>query len=95
MTATVGLGTSTVGAATFSGRSTATQQIVEQIGTAESVSLSIARTGTGRVYYTARLNYLAPEPRAIDRGFRVQRQYELFVPNGRAPPRPRSSTPAI
>ena len=42
-----------------------------------AADLSISRTGTGRVYYTARVQSLVPEPpEAVDRGFRVERRYE-------------------
>jgi uncharacterized protein YfaS (alpha-2-macroglobulin family) len=45
--------------------------------------MTIARTGTGRVYYTTRLQYLAPEPpEPSDRGFRVDRTFTLFAPDG-------------
>jgi uncharacterized protein YfaS (alpha-2-macroglobulin family) len=93
MTATVSLDATTVGQATFNGRSTAARPIdvsmanlVAHVGSAESARLSIARKGTGRLYYTARLQYLAPEPHeALERGFRVERSYELFMANERRP----------
>jgi uncharacterized protein YfaS (alpha-2-macroglobulin family) len=93
MTTAVRVGVATVGTATFNGRSTAAQQVqmsmpdlLEQVAAATSPTLSIARTGTGRVYYTARVQYFAPEPAdAIDRGFRVERRYERYVKDGASP----------
>jgi len=39
--------------------------------------LVVARTGTGRLYYTARLQYLTPQADvSVDRGMRIERRYE-------------------
>ena len=93
MTTTVTLGSATVGTASFNGRATAAQQVqmpmadlLKQVATAASPALSISRTGTGRVYYTARLQSYAPEaPEAVDRGFQVERRYEPYVKDGSRP----------
>ena len=91
MTTTVAVGSATVGTATFDGRSTTAQQVQMPMpdlltaGHRDRVApaLSISRTGTGRVYYTARLQSFAPEaPEAVDRGFRVERRYERYVKDG-------------
>lgn len=93
MTAAVAVGSKAVGQAAFDGRSTAARQIdvpmvdlLEQIGADKSTALSIARTGTGRLHYTARVQYLAPEPRdAVDRGFGVERRYERYAADAIGP----------
>jgi uncharacterized protein YfaS (alpha-2-macroglobulin family) len=93
MTATVKLGSSAVGSVPFAGRTTNTQEFqVPMSDLAKTIAgatrdLEIARTGTGRVYYTSRLQYLAPEPPdPVDRGFHVDRKFELFVPGGVSSP---------
>jgi hypothetical protein len=93
MTATVKLGSSAVGTAAFSGRSTTSQGFeVPMADLSKTIAgatrdLEIARTGTGRVYYTSRLQYLAPEPPdPVDRGFHVDRKFALFVPGGAISP---------
>jgi uncharacterized protein YfaS (alpha-2-macroglobulin family) len=93
MTASVRVGSSTAGAATFAGRSTVAQRVdvpmrdlVRQVTSATAPALTIAKTGTGRVHYTARVQYLAPEPpEAVDRGVRVERRYAPFVPDAERP----------
>ena len=90
MTATVTVGSATVGTATFDGRSTTAQQLqmpmpdlLTQVTATATPTLSISRTGTGRVYYTARLQSFAPEPpEAVDRGFHVERRYERYETDG-------------
>ena len=64
MTATVALAGATIGSARFAGRSTTAQQVriempdlVARVTGAVTRDLAISRTGTGRVYYTARLQY--------------------------------------
>jgi len=84
MTATVALGGTSIGTATFNGRSTAVEQVrlampdlLRRIAAGSARDLTVSRAGTGRVYYTARLQYLAPEsPDPVDRGMRIERQYE-------------------
>ena len=93
MTTTVSVGVRTIGTAAFNGRSTTAQQVVmampalaAALASTTAPTLSISRTGTGRVYYTARMQSLAPEPpEAVDRGFRVERRYEPYVKDGAAP----------
>ena len=89
MTTTVKLGTTTVGTASFAGRSTTTHEfripmteLAKTIAGATS-DLEVARTGTGRVYYSTRLRYLAPEPPdPLDRGIHIDRKFAPFVPGG-------------
>jgi hypothetical protein len=89
MTATVSLGTGTLGAATFRGRSPASQDVrlampdlLRQIPAGVERDLAVSRTGTGRVYYSTRLQFApADPPPAADQGIRVERQYERFVEN--------------
>jgi uncharacterized protein YfaS (alpha-2-macroglobulin family) len=96
MTTTVSIGSAPVGTAAFNGRSTTAQRVeismpalvkaLTSATPAAPATLSIARTGTGRVYYTARMQSLAPEPpEAVDRGFRVERRYEPYVKDGTGP----------
>ena len=93
MTASVALGTRTVGSATLKGRSTLSQSVkvtmndvVRDMGGAPSKDLVISREGTGRVFYTSRLQYLAPEPPTmIDRGMRVERRYQKVGADGPTP----------
>ncbi len=89
MTAAVTLGGRTLGQATFAGRTTTAQQVrlemsdlVKQVAGATVQDLVVSRTGTGRVYYTARLQYAPtspPEP--VDRGIRVERRYQRYSPD--------------
>ena len=89
MTATVAVGSAVVGSAAFNGRSAEGRQLrvsmpdlLQQIAAAPSPALSISRAGTGRLYYTARIQYAAPEPPdAADRGFLVERRYERYDPD--------------
>jgi len=94
LTATVTMAGAEVGSATFDGRSTASQQVhlsmpellkVTAASDTGSRELSVSRTGTGRVYYTARLETIGPEsPDAVDRGFHVARRYERQLLDGRS-----------
>jgi uncharacterized protein YfaS (alpha-2-macroglobulin family) len=83
MTASVRVGDTRGGGGAFSGRSSVAQRVdvpmadlVRQIASAAAPSLTIARDGTGKLFYTARLRTFAPEsPEAVDRGFQVARRY--------------------
>ena len=93
MTATVKLGASPVGTASFIGRTTTSQEFrmpmaeLAKTVVSDTRDLEVARTGAGRVYYTSRLQYLAPEPpNAVDRGFHVDRTFAVFAPNGPTSP---------
>jgi uncharacterized protein YfaS (alpha-2-macroglobulin family) len=82
--AEVGVAGRVVGTATFAGRSTTAEQfriampdLVRQVGAAPTPELTVSRTGTGRLYYTARMQYLVPEPPApVTRGIRLDRRFE-------------------
>jgi len=57
--------------------------LLAQVTTGSSPSLSISREGTGRLYYTARVQYSAPEAaESVDRGIHVERRYERYVKEG-------------
>jgi alpha-2-macroglobulin len=93
MTTTVKLGTTAVGTASFAGRSTTTHEFkIPMTELAKTIAgttrdLEVARTGTGRVYYSTRLRYLAPEPPdPLDRGIHIDRKFALFVPGGDSSP---------
>jgi uncharacterized protein YfaS (alpha-2-macroglobulin family) len=93
MTTTVKIGAATVGTARFNGRSMTAQEVrlsmadlLRHLG-GGTPALTINREGTGRAYYTARVQYFAPQrPEPVDRGFRVDRRYERYVPDGTGPP---------
>jgi uncharacterized protein YfaS (alpha-2-macroglobulin family) len=84
MRASVAIGTGQIGAATFQGRSTKAQtfdlpmaDLVQAVAGATGRDLTVTRDGKGRVFYTTRMQYLAPEPPTpVDRGIRVERRYE-------------------
>jgi uncharacterized protein YfaS (alpha-2-macroglobulin family) len=90
--ATAKLGSSIVGTSSFEGRTTTSHEfripmteLSKTIGATRD--LEVARTGTGRVYYTTRLQYLAPElPDAVDRGFHVDRKFALFASGSASSP---------
>jgi uncharacterized protein YfaS (alpha-2-macroglobulin family) len=94
MSATVAIGSRAAGTATFRGRSSAAHDVhlampdlLRQIPAGAERELAVSREGTGRLYYTARLEYaLAEPPPAIDLGMRIERQYERFVEDGQSTP---------
>lgn len=95
MTASASIGSAVIGTATFKGRSTTTQAvrvsmqdlIARLSSTTPTPSLELSRTGTGRLYYTARLSTAPPEAEpAVDHGFTVDRHYEKFVDGAGASP---------
>jgi uncharacterized protein YfaS (alpha-2-macroglobulin family) len=93
MTATVAIGSSPVGTATFRGRSSAAQDVriampdlLRQVPAGAERDLALSRAGTGRLFYTTRLQFaLADPPAAFDQGMRLERRYEKFVENGVSP----------
>ena len=93
MTATVTVGSVTLGTASFNGRSSTAQQmdmpmpvLLKELGAKTPSTLSISRTGTGRLYYTARLQSFAPEPaEPVDRGLHVERRYAPYVKDSAGP----------
>jgi len=93
MTATVALGGQPVGTARFRGRSSAAQSVrlampdlLRRVAAGAGEDLAISRAGAGRLYYTARLQYVpgAPPP-PTDQGIRLERRYERVVENGSSP----------
>jgi uncharacterized protein YfaS (alpha-2-macroglobulin family) len=94
MQAQVALAGRSLGNATFTGRTTTAQEfrvampdLVQQVSAAATRDLVVARQGTGRLFYTARMQYLVPEsPDAVDRGMRLERRYEKFNPDGPGEP---------
>jgi uncharacterized protein YfaS (alpha-2-macroglobulin family) len=60
--------------------------VLRAVSSGSPTNLSLARTGTGRLYASARLTFapLSPPP-ARDQGLRVERRYERFVENGTGP----------
>jgi uncharacterized protein YfaS (alpha-2-macroglobulin family) len=94
MAATVAVGQQAVGAVQFRDRSTTAQQVrlampdlLRHIPAGDERDLTLSRTGTGRLFYTARLEYALSDPPApADQGIRVERRYEKFVENGTSIP---------
>ncbi len=93
LTATVRLGTRTMGTASFRGRSSEPQQVqlampelLRRVPAGTEGDLSVSRAGTGPLYYTSRLRFIPATPLpADDNGIRIERRYEPFVENGSAP----------
>jgi len=91
MTATVQLGATPVGRASFQGRSTTTAAPIrvamkDLIAATTPTSLTISRTGDGRLYFTTRMQYASKDPQpATDQGMRVERRFEPFVESGASP----------
>lgn len=94
MTAAVTIGGTTIGTAAFEGRSTATQQVhvampdlLKHAAAAPLASLAISRTGSGRLFYTARVQAFTAVPAdASDRGISVARRYAPFAQGTASPP---------
>jgi uncharacterized protein YfaS (alpha-2-macroglobulin family) len=62
-------------------------ELLTQTTSAAGPALTIEREGSGRLYYTARVQTFAPEPpQAEDRGFHVARRFERYVAEGSSPP---------
>ncbi len=93
MTGTVTIGATTVQTARFQGRSStpaevtvAMPDLLQQVAAGAEQSLTVTRAGTGRLYYTARLQFEPAEPPPpSDQGIRVERRYEKFVEDGESP----------
>ena len=93
MTASVAVGSRTVGTAPFRSRSSTPHQVrlampdlVKLAAAGTTEDLTISRTGSGRLYYSARLQYLpSTPPPADDQGMRVERRFERFVEDGSSP----------
>jgi uncharacterized protein YfaS (alpha-2-macroglobulin family) len=93
MSASVAIGSNTVGAATFRGRSSTAQSVrlampdlVRQVAAGTEKELTMTRAGTGHLYYSSRLQFVLTEPLpALDQGMRVERRYERFTESGASP----------
>ena len=95
MTATVTLDGRSLGRAQFAGRTTTAQQVrlampelVKQVAADADVAhdMVVSRTGTGRVFYTARLQYAPTAPPApVERGIRLERRYQRFTQEALGP----------
>jgi hypothetical protein len=93
MSATVTLGGRAVGTAAFRDRSTdarrvtlAMPDLAAAVPRGSEAELVVSRAGTGRLYYTTRLEFTpATPPPPVDQGLRVERQYERFVEGGDGP----------
>ena len=90
MNASVSIAGERVGTATFAGRSTTAEQVriampelLKQVTTSPR-DLQVSRTGTGRLFYTARLQYatLVPQTSVVDRGIRIERRYQKVTADG-------------
>jgi uncharacterized protein YfaS (alpha-2-macroglobulin family) len=84
MTAKVSVGTTTIGTEAFEGRSTAAREmrmampaLSAAVTATSSPSVVIEREGSGRLYYSVRLQTETNEPSIeIDRGLHVARRYQ-------------------
>jgi hypothetical protein len=93
LTATVAIGTRTIGTAPFRGRSSVARQVrlampdlIRQVAAGTEADLTISRTGTGRLYYATRLQYAPGEPPPVsDQGIRIERQYERYLEGSDGP----------
>ena len=93
MTASATIGTTVLGTATFKGRSTTTQavefsmqELISRLSDKPTPDLVLSRTGTGTLYYTARLSAASTTVQpAVDHGLTVERRYEKYVENGTSP----------
>jgi alpha-2-macroglobulin len=78
------LGSRTLATTAFDGRSAATGQVevpMTSLTPGSSAELSVERTGTGRAYYTARLQYQPTGvPAPVTRGLRLTRHYARVTP---------------
>jgi uncharacterized protein YfaS (alpha-2-macroglobulin family) len=56
--------------------------------------LTFAKTGTGRLFYAARLRYAvdAPQQKGLDSGFAITRKYEPTAPGAKEPTGPPATT---
>lgn len=90
MTATVAIASAPVGTKTFRGRSSTAQTVtlampdlIRSVAAGAKAPLSVSRTGTGHVYYTARMQYALTTPLpGVDQGIHVERRYEPYVEKG-------------
>jgi hypothetical protein len=88
------IGSAVVGTAAFKGRSTTTQAVrvsmqdlIGRLSSAPAPSLELSRTGTGRLYYAARLSTAPPDDEPpVDHGFTVDRRYEKYVEGANSGP---------
>jgi uncharacterized protein YfaS (alpha-2-macroglobulin family) len=92
--ATVAVGTTTVGTATFRGRSAASQSVrlampdlLRQVASGTEGDLALSRAGSGHLYYTARLQYVPSTPLPpSDQGIHIERQYARVGETSDGPP---------
>ncbi len=93
MQAAVKIDQATLGTAAFQGRSAASQSVrlampdlMRQVSAGVERDLNVTRSGTGRLYYTSRLQFVPTDPQpAVDQGMHVERRYERFVETGSSP----------
>jgi len=91
--AAVALAGNAIGSATFQGRSSAAQSVrlampdlLRQVAAGSEADLALSRAGTGRLYYTARLQFVPSTPSPpSDQGIHVERQYARVGDTGDGP----------
>ena len=94
MTATVALGARPLGTAAFRDRTATPQQVqlampdlLQQIPAGAERDLVVSRAGTGRLFYSTRLQYaLSEPPPASNQGIQIERRYERFTENATEAP---------
>jgi uncharacterized protein YfaS (alpha-2-macroglobulin family) len=86
MTVTTTAAGKAIGSTNFSGRSTTVHSFttpLERLDSAASTPVTISRTGTGRAYYTTRMQYVPQGmPVEVSRGFRITRRYLRVADDG-------------
>ena len=92
-TATVSAGAQTVGTASFKGRSVTTQSVrlampeLVKLLTAGETELTMSRAGTGRLFYTARVQYqLSTPPPPTNQGIQLERRFARYAESGDSAP---------
>ena len=101
MTATVSLGRSTLGTATFHGRSSTAQAVrlampdlARQVAAGAEQDLAVSRVGTGRLYYSTRLQFAPVDPPPPSTRASTSSAGTRSSSRTARAPRPRPSTPA-
>jgi uncharacterized protein YfaS (alpha-2-macroglobulin family) len=93
LTARVTIDARAIGTTTFQGRTAASSHValampdlLREVAAGAEADLAIERSGTGRLFYAARLEYVPSEaPPPSDQGLQIERRFERFVEDGTSP----------
>jgi hypothetical protein len=91
--ARVAIGSRAIASSTFRGRTATPAQValampdlLREVAAGAEADLAIERSGTGRLFYAARLEYVPSEaPPPTDQGLRLERRYERYAEDGVGP----------